>query len=134
MQSNLATLLTIEEAALYEDANYEAIRKRIKRDQLHAIKVETLTRQGFEYRIDISDLSEKARRRYYAEHKEHAPEQPQAKPDPQRDLEGKTLEDLTEEQRQQAYMLAGYHSVMAELHFVHSEAKDRNDEGFCKDV
>lgn len=61
--------MTIEEAAELEEIGYEGIRRKITRGNLKAARVnvdKTKSRLGYEYRIELEDLSEKAQRRYYA--------------------------------------------------------------------
>jgi len=59
-------LLTINEAAELEGKKYHSLYRNIERNKLKAIKINTNEKRGFEYRIDINDLSDKAKRRYYA--------------------------------------------------------------------
>lgn len=62
-------LLTTSEVMEYENLKYDTIKKQIKRSKFKAIKVSANNGQGFEYRIPLDQLSEKAQRRYYAQQK-----------------------------------------------------------------
>ena len=96
-----AVLLTVAEVADLENMKKNSVATKIRRGTLKAIKVGTErgSGYGFEYAIDLQDLSEKAQRKYHKRLKEQAtallPEQEPAAPE-------QTLEQLTDKQRQQA--------------------------------
>ena len=98
-------LITVQEVAQLEDIYYETIKKRIQRGKLKAEKVSASNPQGFEYRINLSDLSPQAQKRYYAQLKANTSDQltlddymPK-----QQSYKGLTMLDLTEKQRKEAY-------------------------------
>lgn len=62
----MSALLTLKEVAELEHKDYFTVTKQIQRNKLEAIKIPTDSRQGFEYRVPISELTEKAQARYYA--------------------------------------------------------------------
>lgn len=94
----MGVLVSTVEAASLEETTNRAILMRISRGKLHAVKEVTQTRRGYEYRIALSDLSAKAQARYYREHQQESI----PKPTQSERLQDKSLEDLTERQRQQA--------------------------------
>lgn len=59
-------LLTLNEVAELEGKSWGAINKSIQRDKLVALKIPTTEKCGFEYRVKLDDLSEKAKRKYYS--------------------------------------------------------------------
>ncbi|MED4377948.1 transposase [Schinkia azotoformans] len=59
-------LLTLKEVAELENQDYYTITKRVQRGKISAVKIDASTRQGFEYRVAVKDLSEKAQARYFA--------------------------------------------------------------------
>lgn len=59
-------LLTLNEVAELEGKSWSAVNKSIQRNKLVAVKIPTTAKCGFEYRVYLDDLSEKAKRRYYA--------------------------------------------------------------------
>lgn len=63
---DVSALLTLKEVAELEKISYEALKKQVQRGTIEVIRVPTNTRQGFEFRRSLSDLSEKAQARYYA--------------------------------------------------------------------
>ncbi|GLC87519.1 transposase domain-containing protein [Lysinibacillus piscis] len=63
----MTALLTLKEVAELEHKDYYTITKQIQRNKLQAIKIPTDSRQGFEYRVSINELTEKAQTRYYAQ-------------------------------------------------------------------
>lgn len=93
--------VSISEAAKLEKVPYITVKKRIERKLLNAEKIKTSSRRGYEYRINLNDLSEAAQKRYYASIKnEISREVEEAEEDnPYKDM---TLEDLTEKQRETA--------------------------------
>jgi hypothetical protein len=92
-------LLTLNEVAELEGKSYHAVYRQVERKKLEAIKVPSENRKGFEYRVSLRELSEKAQAKYYARLK--ATEQAldvEEKPNKYEDM---TIEDLTAEQRQE---------------------------------
>ncbi|MGP1567487.1 MAG: transposase domain-containing protein [Peptoanaerobacter stomatis] len=64
-------LLTVDEVCEFEMLSYSAVKKKIKRGTLKAKKIKTNRGCGFEYRIDLQDLSETAKVKYYASQKKN---------------------------------------------------------------
>lgn len=91
-----SVLLTIDEVASLEGLSYQAIRKRVNTNKLQAVKEPIQTGRGYQYRISLSDLSEKAQMRYLKEQGKSLPDKPI-----EQWHEGKTLEDLSAKQREQ---------------------------------
>lgn len=60
--------LSLQEVAELEGKTWVAINKSVRRGSIKAEKVTTKGRCGFEYRVPITELSEKARIRYAAQH------------------------------------------------------------------
>ena len=91
----MAVALTIEEAAELEGVDYFALYRRIERGKINSVKIKSNSHSsGYEIRIELEELSEKAQRKYYAK------------------LSGDTIterkltmevSDLTEKQRKDAY-------------------------------
>lgn len=90
----MAVALTIEEAAELEGIAKVSIYKRISNNKLRAEKIRTDTRKGYEYRIELNDLSEKAQRKYYAKLSGDVTSQRKASME---------VSELTEKQRKDAY-------------------------------
>ena len=63
-------LLTLDEACKLENISYSAIYKKIIRGYLKHEKIKTCKGRGFEYRINLLDLSESAKVKYYVSQKE----------------------------------------------------------------
>lgn len=95
----MGILVSTSEAAILEDTTNRAILMRINRNKLQAVREEAHGRRGYEYRIALADLSAKAQARYYQQQQEGTPAP--KKPSAQERLIEKTLEDLTERQREQ---------------------------------
>lgn len=96
-----AVMLTVEEAAELEGLIDKSIYKRIYQNTLTAVRVTSGNRHGYEYRIELDELSDKAKRKYYAMQKKEAnimqsQEEEKAAPEI-------TLEELTAKQREQIY-------------------------------
>lgn len=92
-------LLTINEVADLESLNYSTIRKKVTNGKLQAVQLETSGgRRGYEYRIALDQLSEKAQRLYYARKKEAA-NTPLCEEKPLGKKTELSLLDLTEKQR-----------------------------------
>ena len=64
-------LLTVDEVCEFEMLSYSAVKKKITRGSLKAEKIKTNRGCGFEYRIDLQDLSETAKVKYYASQKKN---------------------------------------------------------------
>lgn len=62
-------LLALTEVAELENLNYATVYGKIRRNIIKPLKIKSMGRQGFEYRIPLDQLSEKAQRRYYAQQK-----------------------------------------------------------------
>lgn len=93
------TLLKLDEVAELEGITYEALKKRVQRNELEAVKIETKGRRGFEYRVELDHLSAKAKRKYMAENKLSLPDlQISVK---ENKYDNMTIEDLTDKQRAQ---------------------------------
>lgn len=99
----MEAVLKLNEAADLEGITESALRQRIVRGTLIATKVESKEQgrsMGFEYWININDLSEKAQRKYYKRQKEQAQAAlKELSKDEQR--ERVSFEELTEKQREQ---------------------------------
>ena len=93
-------LLTLNEAAELEGNSYEKMRKSAQRGKIKAIKIATEERKGFEYRIDLNDLSEKAKRKYYARLKATDETKGIAEVEEKEDKYVASIEQLTDNQRQ----------------------------------
>ena len=67
-------LLKLEEAAELENITRRSMQKRVTEQKIKAVKLpnENGGGHGFEYWININDLSEKAQRKYYKRQKEQA--------------------------------------------------------------
>lgn len=63
------TFLTLTEVAKFEGLDYNTVYKKMQRNNFKPIKVKSLYRHGFEYRISLDQLSDMAKRRYYAQQK-----------------------------------------------------------------
>lgn len=59
-------MLTLNEVAELEGKSWSAINKSVQRNKLSAIKIPTTDKCGFEYRVNLNELSEKAKRKYYS--------------------------------------------------------------------
>ena len=96
-----AVLLTVAEVANLENIKEDSVTAKIRRGTLKAIKMGTSTGagHGFEYAIDLQDLSEKTQRKYHKRLKEQAAA---LLPEPEPVAAEQTLEQLTDKQRQQA--------------------------------
>lgn len=116
-------LLTIEEASELEEVKSNSLQQRISRGKLAAIKVETNSRRGYEYRIELDQLSAKARRKYIAEHKEELPELKNSVKDNR--YENITIEDLTDKQREQ---IALWMKIITAWQSFTSDAYKKKDE------
>ncbi|HBB28561.1 MAG TPA: integrase [Clostridiales bacterium] len=97
-------LLNLQDVAELEDKSWEAINKSVRRGKINAIKIETNARCGFEYRVNLDELSDKAKAKYFARLKGN---EQLAIPDIIDDNEVYNLEDLTAEQRDQAFYWEG---------------------------
>ncbi|MGP1598561.1 MAG: transposase domain-containing protein, partial [Peptoanaerobacter stomatis] len=64
-------LLTVDEACKLEDKKKRNLLMSITRGSLKAEKIKTNRGCGFEYRIDLRDLSETAKVKYYASQKKN---------------------------------------------------------------
>lgn len=95
MTTNIETLLTINEVAQLEVTNYETIKKNIHRNKIEAVKISVNSRKGFEYRISLKQLTEKAQRRYYTQQKSTI----LADNDEDKKYKNITVESLTDKQR-----------------------------------
>lgn len=62
----MEAMLTLKEVAELEHKEYHAVYRQVKRNKLKAVKVPTDSRQRYEFRIPISELTEKAQARYYS--------------------------------------------------------------------
>ncbi len=82
--------MSVVEVAELEKKDYFNIIKKIQQNRLKAVKVKTDTKQGFEYRIALEDLSPQAQKRYAAQQKKLA------KVDEKKIL---AIEDLNEQQK-----------------------------------
>jgi hypothetical protein len=99
--------LEVAEAAILEGISQDAIRARIRRNQIKAYRVAVSGRQGFEYRVPLTSLTPSAQRKYAARFKRELAEQAQISIDDlslgPKDYKGLTMLDLTAEQRDEAY-------------------------------
>ncbi|MEC1178509.1 transposase family protein [Metasolibacillus meyeri] len=89
-------LLTLKEVAELEHKDYYTVTKQIQRKKLQAIKIPTDSRQGFEYRVPLKELTEKAQARYYAQL--HHIEKPILEGDETPEKYEQSINDLTGEQ------------------------------------
>ncbi|MFC4804967.1 Mu transposase C-terminal domain-containing protein [Filifactor villosus] len=94
--------LSLTEVANLEGKTWEAINKSVRRGRIKSQKIETGERCGFEYRVPVSELSESAKIKYFAENPQKA-ELPESK---KSDLEVK-LDDLSLTQREEAFYWEG---------------------------
>ncbi|MDU5141092.1 MAG: transposase [Paenibacillus dendritiformis] len=95
----MAVLLSIDKAAKLEGVAKNTLIKRIGRGSLQAVQQPVNGRRGYEHRISLSDLSAKAQARFYNEQlMQVAPPKLQ----PAERLLDKSLESLTDRQREQA--------------------------------
>lgn len=92
-------LLTLNEVAELEGKKYETMKKKVQRNHLSAIKIPTSEKCGFEYRIKLEDLTEKAKRRYYSKLKS-TDETGFSLEDEKQERYTETLEELTANQRE----------------------------------
>jgi|GEM_PF-1177432 len=68
-------LLTMTEVAELEGVHRTSILRRVETNKIQAIKSETSNgRRGYEYRISLDQLSDKARRKYYEQQRQKAGE------------------------------------------------------------
>ncbi|WP_018752206.1 transposase domain-containing protein [Paenibacillus sanguinis] len=96
----MGVLVSTSEAAELEGLAKRSVVRKIQNNKLKATQIPAQTSaKGYEYRIALSDLSAKAQARYYQQHQ--VANIPKPAPAAER-LEDKSLEDLTERQRQQA--------------------------------
>lgn len=93
----MEALLTLKEVAELEHKDYDTINKQVQRNKLSAVKILTESRKGFEYRIPFSELSEKAKARYYARLQQV--EQPVLEEQEKLEKYEQSIENLTGEQR-----------------------------------
>lgn len=93
--------MSLEQAAELEGVEYHNLYRKIKRNKLKAVKLPSKERHGFEYRISVNDLTEKARVRYYKQQGALVDKPALPKPAEER-YQDLALTDLTEEQRRQA--------------------------------
>ncbi len=97
----MEVLLSTADAAELEGVAPRSMRR--KATKISAVRVAANTSTlGYEYRIPLRELSEKAQARYYTQHPMAHPAPPAPKPAPAERLEGKTMEELTDRQREQA--------------------------------
>jgi len=105
-------LLTVDEVCKLENVTHRALRMKITRGSIDAIKINTNRGCGFEYRIDLQELSEAAKVKYYAKLKnenisddcvttKHIDDETVNKYDKN---ELKKWEDLTDSQKEKAYL------------------------------
>lgn len=94
-------LLSVEEAAGLEGIAYDTLLRRIQRRKLNALKEESSSHVGYRLRVPLSELSEKAQTRYYQQQKQVTVES-KSVPSIEEKLADKSLEDLTDKQREQA--------------------------------
>lgn len=94
----MAVLLSVDEASKLEGVARNTLIKRIGRGSLRSVQEVVSGRRGYEHRIALSDLSAKAQARYYNEQLQNS----SPKPDPTERLLDKSLESLTDRQREQA--------------------------------
>ncbi len=98
-------LLNTQTVVELENIQYDTLRMRIQRGRIKAFRIEIGNKQGFEYRIPLSELSYQAQQKYIVKMKRDSP----ADPLPAQDRKGSqyenlTLKDLTEEQRAEVYL------------------------------
>ena len=109
---NKQILLTVDEVCKLENVTHRALRMKITRGSIDAIKINTNRGCGFEYRIDLQELSEAAKVKYYAKLKndnisddcvttKHIDDETVNKYDKN---ELKKWEDLTDSQKEKAYL------------------------------
>lgn len=101
----MEALLKLEEAAELESITRRSMQKRVENQKIKAVKMpnEKGDARGFEYWVNLDDLSEKAKRKYYKRQKDQlkaalAAEEGETE-DEQR--ERVSWEELTEKQREQ---------------------------------
>lgn len=98
----MTTLLKLTEAAELEGITRYAMQKRAKSGKLEVIKeyTEQIGSQGFVYYVNLTDLSEKAQRKYYKRQKEQA-QAALKELSKEEQRERVSFEELTEKQREQ---------------------------------
>lgn len=94
-------LLTLNEVAELEDKSYSGIKKDIGRGKLKAIKIDTNVKCGFEYRVSLDELSNAAKTKYFARIKDNT--ETDITDVVKKDVKSYSLEDLTKQQRENAY-------------------------------
>jgi len=87
--------LSMEQVSELEQVGYDAIRMKVQRGRFKVTKILVDTRQGFEYRISLDQLTEKAQRRYYAEQRDIALKENEQ----EQQYKNITVESLTDKQR-----------------------------------
>lgn len=92
-------LLTLNEVAELEGKSWGAINKSIQREKLVAIKIPTSEKCGFEYRIKLDDLSDKAKRKYYSKLK--VTDESLGLEDEKEEKYVDSIEELSDKQRQE---------------------------------
>lgn len=101
--------LNTQSVVKFEMCSYASIMKKIERGSIKAFKISVDGKQGFEYRIPLSELSPQAQQRYFAQVQQtesHEAEQSKTKTPSSRrtsKINDLTLKDLTEEQREKVY-------------------------------
>ena len=107
---NKQILLTVDEVCKLENVTHRALRMKITRGSIDAIKINTNRGCGFEYRIDLQELSEAAKVKYYAKMKNYnTSNEREIKHITDDNLykneknELKKWEDLTDKQKEKAY-------------------------------
>lgn len=94
----MSALLTLSEVAELEHRHYDTVNKQVQRNKIHAIKIPTESGKGFEYRVSISELTEKAQARYYASLHQQVEQPVLAEPETPEKYE-QEVDELTGEQR-----------------------------------
>ena len=99
--------MTLQEVAEFEDKSWEAINKKIRRGKLAAIKIETNAKCGFEYRVNLNELSSAAKTRYFADRKNSTQIMMDELAMSSDEEIVYSLEDLTKDQRDNAFFWEG---------------------------
>lgn len=125
----VAIMLTVREVAELENLSQDAIKKRIQREKICALKIPIETRRGYEYRILLDELTDKAKRKYYAQHKD---EKALLLPVEENKNPPVNMEELTSKQRNGIYewleIMKAYDQFVSDKH----KEKTKMTEAFCQ--
>lgn len=117
-------MLTLNEVAELEGKTYHNIYRNVERNKLKAIKV-SIGQNKFEYRVNLNDLSEKAKRKYYSKLKVTDEAVDLGLEEEKEDKYTCNLEDLSSKQRQD---IAYWKKVINDWRIYISEYKNETTE------